>query len=140
MREFPDYYYTQSAAIPYRHRKGKLEVLLITSRKKKRWIIPKGIVEPTLGAPDSAAKEAWEEAGVAGIIHPEPLGVYTYEKWGGRCTVTVYTLKVETEFAHWPEEDRNREWVSVQEAASRVREKDLKTMIRSLPKWLKRHA
>jgi phosphohistidine phosphatase len=139
MREFPDYYYIQSAVIPYRRRRGKLEALLITSRKKRRWIIPKGIVEPTMSAADSAAKEAWEEAGVAGMVHPKPLGVYSYEKWGDRCTVTVYALAVKTEFSHWPEDYRDREWVSVKEAAKRVREKELKAIIRSLPKWLKRH-
>lgn len=140
MREFPDYYYIQSAVIPYRRRAGKLEVLLITSRKKRRWIIPKGIVESAMSPADSAAKEAWEEAGVAGVVHPDPLGVYTYKKWGDRCTVTVYALEVETEFTHWPEEDRDRAWVPVKEAAKRVREKALQAMIHSLPKWLKRHA
>jgi len=140
MREFPDYYYIQSAVIPYRRRNGNLEVLLITSRKRKRWIVPKGIVEPTMSPPESAAKEAWEEAGIAGTVHPQDLGVYTYEKWGDICKVTVYALAVETEFSHWPEDYREREWVSVKKAAKRVREEELKAMIRSLPKWLKHHA
>ena len=45
----------------------KLKVLIITSRTTKRWIIPKGWMQPKLGASGSAAVEAWEEAGVLGI-------------------------------------------------------------------------
>ncbi len=48
MRTQPDYFYNQSAVIPFRFRRDKLEVLLITSRRRKRWIIPKGIVEQDL--------------------------------------------------------------------------------------------
>ena len=32
----------QIAALPTRKRRGKLEILLITSRETKRWVIPKG--------------------------------------------------------------------------------------------------
>ena len=38
-------YIEQSGVIPYRIQEGKIEILLITSLKKKRWIIPKGIIE-----------------------------------------------------------------------------------------------
>jgi len=138
MSDYPDYYYTQSAVVPYRKRKGKLEILTITSRKSGRWIVPKGVVEPDLSAADSAAKEAWEEAGVIGTVYRKALGKYRYEKWGGVCTVTVYAMAVESELRHWPEEDRTREWVSVKEAADRVREKEMKSMIKALSKQLKK--
>ena len=50
--------------IPYRIKgKKKVEVLLITSVKRKRWIIPKGYVEFNLSPFESAKKEAFEEAG-----------------------------------------------------------------------------
>lgn len=138
MSSYPDYYYTQSAVVPYRERKGKLEILTITSRRSKRWIVPKGVVEPDLSAADSAAKEAWEEAGVIGTVYRKPLGIYKYEKWGDVCTVTVYAMAVESVLKHWPEEDRTREWVSVKQAAERVREDELSAMIKALPKQLKK--
>ena len=138
MSKYPDYYYTQSAVIPYRKRKGKLEILTITSRKSKRWIVPKGVVERDLTAADSAAKEAWEEAGVIGTVYRKPLGKYSYKKWDDTCTVTVYAMVVESELKHWPEEDRTREWVSVKQAVDRVREKEMKAMINALPKLLKK--
>ncbi len=113
MRNQPDYYYTQSAVVPYRVRDGMIEILLITSRRRKRWIVPKGIVEPDLSPSESAVREAWEEAGIEGEVATEPLGMYTYTKWGDVCTVTVYPMRVEVELASWPEEFRDREWVSV---------------------------
>ena len=48
MSQVPEHFYTQSAVIPYRERNGAIEVLMITSRKRKRWVIPKGVREPEL--------------------------------------------------------------------------------------------
>ena len=73
MRTRPDHYYRQSAVIPYRLREGRVEILLITSRKGKRWVVPKGILEPELTPAESAAKEAREEAGVSGRISAAPV-------------------------------------------------------------------
>ena len=54
--------------LPYRRAGDEILVLLITSRKAARWVLPKGIVEPGMSAPASAAKEAWVEAGIAGEV------------------------------------------------------------------------
>lgn len=121
-RTRPDGYYRQSAVIPYRVRDGGLEFLLITSRKRKRWVLPKGIHEPHLSAGESAAQEALEEAGVRGRVSAQPVGRYDYRKWGGTCTVEVYTLGVEEVLERWPEQFRTREWLPPEEAASRVDE------------------
>jgi phosphohistidine phosphatase len=133
MRTRPDAYYRQSAAIPFRQTPAGIEVLMITTRKKRRWIVPKGVVEPDLSPADSAAKEAGEEAGVRGRVLPDPLGSYEYEKWGDICVVEVYALAVEQELDRWPEAFRDREWVALNEAARRVREPALKRMLDDLP-------
>ncbi len=125
--------FIQSGVIPYRCRHGELEVLLITSRKRKRWLIPKGIVETWLSPKDSAVKEAWEEAGILGQVIQPPLGTYQYDKWGGTCRVEVFLLQVETVLESWPEEWRDRQWLSLEEAASRVDEAELKQMILAVP-------
>lgn len=125
MRSRPHYYYRQSAAIPWRHRHGRIELLLITSRKRRRWILPKGIVEPELSPAESAAKEALEEAGVVGSISAEPVGRYEYGKWGGVCSVDVFTLRVESVLERWQEEYRQRHWLRPEEAARRVEEPEL---------------
>ena len=132
MREVPEYFYEQSGVIPYRRVQGTIEVLMITSRKKKRWVIPKGVKEPELSPAESAAKEALEEAGVEGRLSSSPLGFYRYSKWGGTCNVEVYAMEVETVFQDWEESHRHREWVSVMEAIHRTREKGLKRLIQSL--------
>lgn len=134
LRDRPAYYYTQSAVIPYRLRDGKPEILLITTRKRRHNIVPKGIVEPGLTAPDSAAKEALEEAGVEGEVAGTPLGSYRYEKWGGTCTVTVYPMRVTRVLPEdqWEESDRGREWVSPEAAAGRLKQKKLHALVRKL--------
>lgn len=132
--EMPISYIEQSAAIPYRWREGKLEVLLITSRKRKRWVIPKGIVEPGMTPQDSAAKEAEEEAGVTGQVIPNSLGTYTYPKWGKICRVEVFLLAVEKVESIWLENYRDRQWLSLAEAVERVEEVKLKQILRDLPR------
>ena len=137
MRETPEYFYHQSAVIPYRYNNQILEILMITSRKKKRWVIPKGVIEPHLSASDSAAKEALEEAGIEGTVSARPIGSYKYEKWGGTCTVEVYTMKVHTVLDDWLESYRDREWVNVREAIKRVTEQRLKEILEGLPSFLR---
>ena len=52
----------QFAALCYRRRKTGVEVLLVTSRDTKRWIIPKGWPMNGLTPANAAAQEAGEEA------------------------------------------------------------------------------
>jgi phosphohistidine phosphatase len=129
----PGYFCRQSGVIPYRVRKGNLEILLITSRKERRWIIPKGIIERDYNARSSAAKEALEEAGVKGGVHGKLLGIYRHRKLGKTCTVKVYPMRVTRVYKRWPEIDRDREWVSLKKALKRVHNDSLKAVIRKLP-------
>lgn len=133
MGEYPDYYYNQSAVIPVRGAGEALRVLMISSRTGKRWVFPKGIVEPELSPRESAAKEAFEEAGIEGEVLPEPVGAYTYEKWGGTCAVAVFVMRVEQVAGAWLESFRKREWVTPEEAIRRVREERLQEILRALP-------
>lgn len=134
LRDRPAYYYTQSSVIPYRVRKGKPEVLIISSSKMKHWVVPKGIKEPGLSAQKSAAKEALEEAGVLGKVGKKMLGSYVYDKWGATCTVEVYPMRVTKVIPKkkWREQHRGRKWVTPEQAASKVRQQELAPMIRLL--------
>ena len=71
---------SQFGALVYRVHNGKTQVLLITSRGTKRWIIPKGWPMSGMTAPQAAAQEAWEEGGVRGKPHDLPIGFYSYTK------------------------------------------------------------
>ena len=129
----PPWLYRQSAVIPYRLAGDGIEVLLITSARSGRWIIPKGVVEPDLTPVQSALKEAWEEAGVSGRVEPTAIGSYRYDKWGGTCTVTVFLLEVTTVATVWPESRlRRRRWFPITAAGDLVDQPGLRDLIRSL--------
>ena len=134
----PDYFFTQSAVIPYRIADGKPEIMLITSRKGTRWVLPKGVKEPGLSLRDSASKEAFEEAGVRGELDAEPIGHYEYAKWGGTCRVAVFPMAVSECLpdGEWEESHRERQWVSPQEAIDRLDEPELCKLVSSLGKRL----
>ncbi len=125
----------QIAALPMRRRRGKLEVLLITSRETKRWVIPKGW--PMEGRTDynAAKQEAYEEAGVVGRISKKTIGHFDYMKRlkngdGKQCRVEVFQLKVFGMKRLWPEKhERTRAWYSVEEAVAKVGEAGLKRLI-----------
>lgn len=136
----PAYYYSQSSVIPYRIRKGKPEILIISSSKRKHWVVPKGIKEPGLTPQESAAKEAWEEAGAEGEVANNPLGSYRCEKWGGTCTVAVYPMEVIRLIPkkQWEERHRGRTWVSPKKAAKLLKQKELKPLVKMLTKMLKK--
>jgi len=133
-RDRPAYYYTQSSVIPYRVRDGKPEILVIASSKKHHLVVPKGIKDPGLSPRESAAKEALEEAGIEGEIAETALGSYTCEKWGATCTVAVYPMKVTRLIPEqeWEERHRGREWVTPGVAVSRLKQKELRPLVKKL--------
>ena len=137
MNQQPTTYLEQSAVIPYRFREGQLEILLITSRNNKRWIIPKGIIEPNMTPEDSGAQEALEEAGVKGRVSTKLMGSYTYQKWGTTCRVKIFTLEVETIYIDWLEASfRKRQWFSLSEAIRLVQEEEVRKILAKLPDYL----
>ena len=110
----------QYAALCYRVVKGKPQVLLITSRGTKRWIVPKGWPMDHCGAGACAAQEAWEEAGVEGDIDHEPIGSYwlpVTEERPAPIEVKLYPLRVARQREDWKERgQRYRHWAVLPEA------------------------
>lgn len=127
----------QIAALPWRRRGDAVEILLITSRETKRWVIPKGNLMVDLTDALAAAQEAYEEAGVQGDIATKAIGQYPYDKRmkDGRCVpcvVDVYPLEVLIQLGSWPELDqRKRQWMSQEDAAAAVAEPVLAELIRA---------
>lgn len=138
LRDRPAYYYSQSSVIPYRLHNGRLEILVILSSKKKHWVVPKGIKEPGLTPQQSAAQEAFEEAGVEGRVDDQPLGSYRYQKWGAECTVAVYPMEVEHVIPEqeWEERHRGRQWVSPKAATKHLKQPELIPLVQALAKRL----
>ena len=113
-------------------------VLMVTTRGTRRWVIPKGWAEPDVAPHALAAREAFEEAGVLGSADAVAIGAYRARKRlsNGRrttCIVEVFTLRVDGFAEAWPERgQRKARWFTLEDAAARVREKDLARMLRSL--------
>ncbi|KIC41307.1 NUDIX hydrolase [Ruegeria sp. ANG-R] len=127
--------YAQSAALCYRTKNGRPEILLITTRRSRRWIIPKGWLINGMTPSETAAREAWEEAGVLGTCGSEALGRFAYVKnrpgkASALCLVDVFPLHVQRLEAHFPEAgDRRRKWVSPKKASSKVASPDLAALL-----------
>ncbi len=127
---------TQFAALCYRYRKGKLEVLLITSRSSRRWIVPKGWPMDGKSPPETAAIEAWEEAGVTGDADGRCIGVFTYSKDTDEmgafpCLAMLFAIEVSDIAEIYPEaKERERVWVSRKKAAKMVDEPELARILR----------
>lgn len=118
----------------------RLEVLLITSLRSHRWILPKGWAEDGMSLSQAAAREALEEAGVTGIITAAPIGRYHYLKekkvWGALpCRVDVFGLQVTGRRRAFAEKgDREIVWLPLAEAALRVTEPGLRHLIKNFRK------
>jgi len=108
----------QASAVPFRVVGGVVQLCLITSLSSGRWGFPKGLIDPGETPPETALKEAYEEAGLRGRIVGEPLGEYRYAKWGTMLTVTAFLMEVSQCENAWLEADRRqRRWASTDEAA-----------------------
>jgi 8-oxo-dGTP pyrophosphatase MutT (NUDIX family) len=128
----------QCAALPLTGTGGALRVVLVTSRETRRWVIPKGWIEPGEQPHRSAAREAFEEAGILGEADPDPIGsfLYTKRKPGGvllPCEVLVFRLRVVRLLHDWPERrERDRRLVTPSAAAGLVAEPELAEILRRL--------
>jgi 8-oxo-dGTP pyrophosphatase MutT (NUDIX family) len=126
---------TQFAALCYRVKRGKVQILLVTSRGTKRWIVPKGWPMEGKTPAESARQEAWEEAGVTGKPDGTCLGVYSYAKGVGStddlpCLAMLYPIGVKSLAKKYPEHgQRRRRWVSRKRAAKMVSERELSRLI-----------
>lgn len=129
----------QIAALPLRLASdGEIEVLLVTSRETRRWIVPKGWPMAGLADHEAAGVEAREEAGVKGKLFAQPIGRYAYWQRGRLETrflhVDVFLLRVDKVLKSWKEKgQRERRWFGVAEAADLVQEPDLARIFLRLP-------
>ncbi|MEW9612904.1 NUDIX hydrolase [Shinella sp. S4-D37] len=122
----------QYGVIPWRKdRRGRMRVLLVTSRGRGRWVVPKGLPRKDRPPYLSAAMDAFAEAGVIGDILTHPLAGYRYAREVAdgtqqRCHVTLFGLRVRGTLTNWPERaQRMRAWFDPEEAAGMVQNAEL---------------
>jgi 8-oxo-dGTP pyrophosphatase MutT (NUDIX family) len=137
----------QHGVLPYRFTPtNALEVLLVTTRRTRRWIIPKGWPIKGLKPPKSAAREAFEEAGVRGKVGAKSIGGFSYQKSVGDsddtvpCEVRVFPMLVTRQLNAWPEaHERTAEWFVLDNALSVIEFAGLRTLISSFAKRKLKH-
>ncbi|MEP3440037.1 MAG: NUDIX hydrolase [Sulfitobacter sp.] len=126
---------TQFAALCWRRKGADVQVLLVTSRRRKRWIVPKGWPMDGKTPAECALIEAWEEAGVKGRASDACIGVYSYMRMREGeedipCLAMLYPVKVKLLRDKFPEwRDRKRKWVSPKKAAKLVKHRELGKLI-----------
>ncbi|MDN5786732.1 NUDIX hydrolase [Pseudorhodobacter sp.] len=125
----------QVAALCLRGQGAEIEVLLVRSLDSKRWIIPKGWPMRGKTLAQAAAMEAWEEAGVKGVISAQPIGQFRYLKRrsGGfkqRCVAHVFELQVMSCHESFPEsETRKPKWMTPGKAVKKIKDRGLRAII-----------
>ena len=128
----------QYAALPWRHSGAAREVLLISSRDTGRWVIPKGWPIKGMSPAQTAAREAFEEAGLGGQVSKKPIGEFEYGKRLDNgsvqpCRVEVFGFEQMVQHPDWPEQGQRRlQWFSIAEAAEAVDEPELRDIIKTL--------
>jgi 8-oxo-dGTP pyrophosphatase MutT (NUDIX family) len=132
MKAFP--FIPQAACIPFRFKTdGSAEVLLIRWNDSDNWGIPKGMIEDSKTARQTALVEAFEEAGVQGDLLDKDFGEFTYKKDGLDLRVRVYAMQVRTVLDEYEEKGvRERCWFSIETAAETVSREPVKDMICAL--------
>jgi 8-oxo-dGTP pyrophosphatase MutT (NUDIX family) len=129
----------QYGALPFSITEQRgIRVLLVTTRGRRNWIIPKGWPIRNLTAAATATREAYEEAGVLGtVVGDEPFGSYRYEKPRNTRKATIYEVHVflfavEQQLRKWPERsERETRWFEPAEAAALVAPVGLANIVRT---------
>lgn len=105
---------TQYGVIPYRIVEGEVVFLMITSRRSANWVFPKGSPIKGLSSTETAAQEAFEEAGIRGKVGDEAVGYYLHPRnkdASKRDKVKLYPMLVTEQLDEWEEEEeRFRHW------------------------------
>ena len=132
----------QSGVIPYALVEQTPVFLLVTSRQRGHWIFPKGKIGEGMTPFQSAAREAFQEAGVEGVIAETPVGAYRAWKTRGVrrfvIEVDMYPLKVEQQHEAWREtSQRYRHWVTLAEASRLITDKRIVALVRGFARTLR---
>ncbi len=127
-------YRKEIAAFIYRFNRDRLKLMLVNNRKQTRWILPKGQIDENLSDKEVALEEAYEEAGIIGMVDKKfPIKVIYYTSSTGPVELHVYTMQIACMLNKWPEQYfRQRVMVDVDVARLMVRKKALRELITQL--------
>ncbi|MCK6612957.1 MAG: NUDIX hydrolase [Ignavibacteriales bacterium] len=127
----PSFKLYQSGLLAYKKENGQIHFLLITSRKSKKWIIPKGYIDSALTPFESAQKEAYEEAGIICKNSEKMIGEWWIQKKYGKNVVVVYCAEIVKELEQYPEKnERIKKWFSSDEAIKETAGSELSVILK----------
>ena len=109
------------------------KVVLVTTRDGDYWILPKGNTEKGRSDRAMARQEAYEEAGLEGVMKRD---YFEFRTLGKVKKLRLYQMKVKKLLKSYPEK-KERERVTVSfDMAEKMVEKDLREIIRKMRKKL----
>lgn len=119
--------YKQFAALPWcLNDEGEVEILILTTRDSRQWMLSKGKGEGPVTGAAIAAMEAEEEAGVRGETSAKPVGGFWYDKHTSsgkvmRCFVEIYPMRATEQLLDWKEKgQRDIVWATPEIAVARL--------------------
>ena len=126
----------QAGALCYRRNEnGGVEILFVGSRRNGRWGIPKGHVEGGEVSSAAALREAFEEAGVSGVVDKTVFGTFSYRKdtSPNQYHVAVHLLKVSRIADKFPEKGvRKTRWFPLETALREAAQPGLRLLLSSI--------
>jgi len=132
----------QCGALAYRLRRGQPTYLIVTSRRTGRWIFPKGQPEKDESGWETAAREAFEEAGVIGTGLARQIGRYRSikfrEDWVQPLDIALYPVRIKRLLREWEENgERERRMVTASRAAVMLSQPDMVALCTRFDRKLK---
>lgn len=128
---------THCAGLAFRTDGGTLEIMLVTSRQSRRWIAPKGRIEPDHTIAEAVVQEVYEEGGLKGQICTVPAGRVRYRKHGEINRELVYLFRIEELLDDWEERSsRERRFVPFDETGELIERTGLRRLASGLPRLL----
>lgn len=129
--------------IPFQIIDGNITILLVTSIRTQRWILPKGNLKSNESRKKGGLREAFEEAGIDGkILKDFPITMVMPDKTvsNGEAPVIFYPMQVENQAETWPEQDRReRKWMVLDAALAEIPSADILSVLKhfkSLSPWV----
>jgi 8-oxo-dGTP pyrophosphatase MutT (NUDIX family) len=125
----------QAGAIVFREEGGIARVLLARPKKDPTlWVFPKGHIEPGEAPRIAALREAFEEAGVAGVITGPAGPTLTFRAGDETVAVEYFLVRLTAEMPS--PEGREKVWLLPEEAEQRLVFENARQLLRTATaKW-----